>query len=212
MNGVIVRKGGAGSGHHGHAGRPGKRGGSAPGSGGSSKVWDGQQVKHEGSKLNKLETGASGERLAIQVLSKELGSGFHNVNEGINNAPIDVAGDHMAVEVKTGLSTNGVTAQHWRATLGQFGKKERQLVDSLSKDDKKEYLMFRRQQIMERKYSAVAKMSEIAGGTVKPFTVGVILSPDGSKGDVYMVPDFHLRLTWKTYATDEYYVGTFDVD
>jgi len=40
----------------------------------------------------------------------------------------------------------------------------------------------------------------------------VILAPDGSKGDVFMVPDFHLRLPWKDYATDEYYVGTFDVD
>jgi hypothetical protein len=50
---------------------------------------------------------------------------FDTVNVGVNNAPIDVAGDHMAVEVKTGLASNGVKSQHWRATIGQPGKAEK---------------------------------------------------------------------------------------
>lgn len=38
MKGRLVYKGGAGSGHHGHQGRPGKRGGSSPGGGGSAST------------------------------------------------------------------------------------------------------------------------------------------------------------------------------
>lgn len=204
---VEILKGGPGSGHRGHRGRPGKTGGSMPG-----KIWTGQQVEYEGDKLSKLQTGEVGEQLAINVLTQQFGDQFHNVNEGVNNAPIDVAGDHMAVEVKTGLTTNTKMSQHWRSTLGQFGKREKQLVDSLESSEKKEYMTFRRQQIMERKYSVVEKMSTMVGTTVEPVTLGIILTPDGSRGDVFLIPDFHLRLAWKAYATDEYYVGTYDVD
>lgn len=35
----VILKGGPGSGHHGHVGRPGKRGGSLPGKGGGSVPW-----------------------------------------------------------------------------------------------------------------------------------------------------------------------------
>lgn len=208
MKATFRLKGGPGSGHHGHSGRPGKVGGSS----GGGKVWGGSQEQFDGEKVSKLQTGEIGEQLAETMLEEQFGVEFRTLNEGINNAPIDVAGDHMAVEVKTGLTTNGATAQHWRATLGQFGKGERERVSKLSKPEKKEYLAFRRQQIMERKYSTVAKMSNMLGEPVKPFTVGVILTPDGSKGDVFMVPDFHLRLTWKNYATDEFYIGTYDVE
>jgi len=45
--GFVEKKGGTGSGHHGHAGRPGKHGGSLPGSGGGSDSdgWTADELK-----------------------------------------------------------------------------------------------------------------------------------------------------------------------
>lgn len=44
-------KGGAGSGHHGHGGRPGKRGGSSPGSGGGSSEPSNREIAAERGKI-----------------------------------------------------------------------------------------------------------------------------------------------------------------
>lgn len=49
---ITFRKGGTGSGHHGHRGRPGKRGGSVPGSG--SGVGDGSASKQENVMLDRI--------------------------------------------------------------------------------------------------------------------------------------------------------------
>ena len=53
-------------------------------------------------------------------------------------------------------------------------------------------------------------MSQEAGKEIKPLTIGLILSADGKRADVYRFEGFHLRLPWPKYATDEYYVGTFE--
>lgn len=203
---IIALKGGTGSGNFGHEGRPGKIGGSA-----SARVWTGTQQEAGDVKLSKLDVGAAGEQLAMRVLSEQYGVPFKTLNVGINNAPIDVGGDHTAVEVKTGMSTNGPTAQHWRATIGQPGKAETELLKKMSAEDKRALNQYKYEQIMKRKNDMLAELTQIAGSEVKPVTVGVILSPDGKRGDVYIIPGFHLRLPWKDYATDEYHAGTYDI-
>lgn len=212
---IIALKGGAGSGNFNHAGVPGKVGGSAPGGGhgsASNRVWEGKQHAQAESKLSKLEVGHAGEKLAMQVLSEKMGVPFGTLNVGVNNAPIDVGGDHTAVEVKTGLATNGSTAQHWRATIGQPGKAEAELISQMSSEEKRQHNAYKYEQIMKRKNDMLAELTKQAGGEeVKPLTVGIILSADGKRGDVYMIPGFHLRLPWKDYATDEYYAGSYDV-
>lgn len=147
----------------------------------------------------------------MRVLSERFGVPFETLNVGINNAPIDVGGDHTAVEVKTGLATNGPTAQHWRAMISKPSKKEQALIDQMSPADKKAYFKYKDEQTMQRKQDMLKKLTEIAGSEVKPITVGVILSPDGKRGDVFIVPGFHLRLPWKDYATDDYFAGSYDV-
>lgn len=222
MPSLIFVKGGEGSGHHGHKGVPGKRGGSAPGDQApeaptvdqqrANKVWTGEQQPKAEKRLTKLQTGSLGEEMAIHFLEKKLGVDFRTLNDGLNNSPIDVAGNHHAVEVKTGLASNGKTAQHWRATIGQPGKKETELISQMTPKEKREHNTWKREQILKRKYSALAEMEKTIGGTIKPATIGIILAPDGSRGDVYYIPGFHQRLTWKSYATDQYYVGTYDVN
>jgi len=205
---VFTFKGGPGSGHHGHLGRPGKIGGSLPADG--QRVWQGERQEPTRKRLSKLEVGERGEALAARVLSEIYDAEFISLNEGINNAPLDMGGDHRAVEVKTGLVTNTSTALHWRATIGQPGKAETELIRSMTREQKREHNLYKQQQIMKRKYDMLSGMSELVGAKVEPITIGIILSEDGSRGDVYEIPGFHLRLTWKDYATDEYYVGTYD--
>lgn len=210
----IRLKGGAGSGFHGHAGRPGKIGGSSSSGAGSrlpveQRVWQGQ--KHEGSRqLTNQQTGEIGEALAEKALEEHLGADFSNLNEDRNNMAADLVGDHTLIEVKAGPATNVNTAQHWRATISTAGKSERELIRKMTKAEKRAHNEYKAKQVLERKQALLDKMSEMAGAKVKPMTVGIVLTANGDRGDVFFIPGFHLRLRWQDYATDEYYVGTYE--
>lgn len=172
------------------------------------RVWQGKA--HPGkTKMSKLETGARGEAMAMESLEAESGVGYGTLNVGVNNAPIDAGGDHEAIEIKTGVATNSSSAQGWRATIGQPGKEETARLKKMSAPDKKEYNRIKSEKILERKRDMLNKMSKLAGKPVKPYMVGVILSPDGKRGDVFKVPGFHLSLRWKEHATSKNYIGTF---
>lgn len=204
-----VTKGGEGSGNFGHAGRPGLVGGSAP-DGGLDRVWTGEQ--HEGeATVNKLETGAIGEGIVMDVLTQLHAVPFGTVNVSVNNAPFDVSGDSLAVEVKTGLATNGKSAQHWRATIGQPGKAETELLKQMTPEEKRAHNERKMQAILDRKHALLHKMSEEAGREIHPMTMGLILSGDGKRADVFAFDGFHLRLPWNKYATPEHFLGTYDV-
>jgi hypothetical protein len=212
----ITFKGGPGSGHFGHEGREGKRGGSLPGSGShylpkEQRVWQGRQ--QQGKVLfNQNETGRRGEVIAAKAMEEMFGVEFSLMNVGLNNAPIDVAGDHHAVEVKTGPATNGRSAQQWRITTSYTsGPTEKALIAKMTPAEKAEYNTYKQQQSMARKLATVDEMSRMAGTEIKPVTIGVIMSSDGKRGDAFMIPGFHLRLGWNNYATEKYYIGTYDV-
>jgi len=215
---LIFRKGGPGSGHHGHGGLKGVHGGSSDSGKGTSKapakpkgrVWTGTQQEKAKKRLSKLATGELGERLAMKAAEEKIGAPFATFNTDINNSPIDIAGDHHAIEVKTGLASNGKSAQHWRATIGEPGKAEKELLKQMDSKQKRAHNTWKRQEILKRKNDAVKEMSRIAGEEIKGATIGLILSPDGSRADVYLIPGFHQRMAWNKYATDKYYVGTYD--
>lgn len=175
---------------------------------GAGRVWGGEQVDAKPT-VSKLRTGAVGEDIAMRALGDMLGAEFQTVNVGLNNAPIDVVGNHTAVEVKTGLASNGKTAQHWRATIGQPGRVEREVIAQMTADEKRVHHARKRKAIMDRKVMMLADISKEAGAPIRGMTVGVILAPDGSRGDVFVVSGFHQRLPWKDYATDRYYLGTY---
>lgn len=177
----------------------------------TGRVWTGEQ-QPKAEKLTKLKTGEIGEQVAMQALEDKLGAEFKTVNVGVNNAPIDVIGDHTAVEVKAGLASNGKSAQQWRATIGQPGVAERAALKQMTPDEKRAHNKRKQAAILERKKEMVNEFSEKMGTPVKPATVGVILSPDGTKADVFMVPGFHLNLQWRSHATDDNYLGTYEVE
>lgn len=197
-------KGGPKSGNFGHQGRQGKRGGSGPG-----RVWSGGVTEYDGPKLSKLEVGAIGEALAMKVLSEKFGTEFTTLNVGINNSPIDLAGDHRAVEVKTGLSSNRADAQQFRATIGEPGKAEKALIAQMTPDEKLAHNAYKRQRILERKHALLEELSRESGEEIKGSTVAIILSPDGKKGDAYLISGFHSRIGWSKLR-DEEFLGTYD--
>lgn len=82
----------------------------------------------------------------------------------------------------------------------------------MTSEQKRAHNEWKSQAILERKRRLLAQMSEDLGRTLKPLTVGVILSPDGKTGDVFAVPGFHLRLPWNKYAVDKHYLGTYRAD
>lgn len=183
------------------------------GGGGSAtpKVWDGKPVAWEGKKLSKLQVGEIGENLAMRVLSEQMGVEFKTLNAGLNNAPIDVGGDHTAVEVKTGLASNGRSAQQWRATIGQPGKAETAALKQMTSEEKRAHNQYKQRKILERKQAMLDEMSKVAGTPIKGATVGIILHPDGTKGDVYKFDGFHLRVPWKKANELGKFMGTFNV-
>lgn len=207
----IKLKGGAGSGNFNHSGRPGEVGGSSPFSGNylppEQRVWQGKQLPS--SNLSKLDTGSIGEKIAMRALQDKLGAEFSSINTIGNNAPIDVAGDHHAIEVKAGLASNGRSAQQWRATIGQPGKEETARLKGMSPNEKRQYNQYKQEQIIAHKEKMLSKMSEIAGTVIKPAVIGVIT--DGKRADVFMIPGFHLRLSWKEHATEANYLGTYEL-
>lgn len=218
-------KGGDGSGNFGHRGRPGERGGSLPKGvtvAGApvditrkapnrldAKVWNGEPEQAE-STLSKLQTGAIGEQLAMDLLTDQHGVPFGTVNQGVNNAPFDVVGNGFAVEVKTGMATNGKSAMHWRATIGQPGKAEQEALKQMTAEQKRAHNKWKEEEILKRKHALLDRMSQEAGKEIQPLTIGIILSADGKRADVYRFEGFHLRLPWPKYATADYYVGSFE--
>jgi hypothetical protein len=218
-------KGGDGSGNFGHRGRAGERGGSLPRgvtAAGTAvdithkapkridaKVWNGEPEQAE-STLSKLQTGAIGEQLVMSLLTDQHGVPFGTVNQGVNNAPFDVAGNGYAVEVKTGMATNGKSAMHWRATIGQPGKAEQEALKQMTAEQKRAHNAWKEQEILRRKHALLDRMSEEAGKEIHPLTIGIILSADGKRADVYRFDGFHLRLPWNKYATDDHYVGSYE--
>ncbi|RJR10596.1 hypothetical protein C4588_02900 [Candidatus Parcubacteria bacterium] len=204
----IVLKGGAGSGNFGHAGIPGRHGGSAP-----NKVWaKGMPSPGTGSLVNVQKIGQIGEKLAMKVFAEKYGVPFETLNVGINNAPIDVGGDHLALEVKAGSATNSERTQMWRAKVAPFSKKEQALYDKMSPEEKTAYNAYKKQAVLDRKQRLLDELSRELGEPIKPMTVGVILSADGKRADMYAIPGFHISLSWKKYASDEYFMGTYDVE
>lgn len=175
------------------------------------RVWNGKERPEE-SQLSWIEQGSLGEQLAINVLSDLHGTPFKSVNVGINNAPLDVVGGNWAVEVKSGMGTNGKSAQHWRITLGQPGEEEKAAMDLMDRKEKLEHNTWKRDQALKRKNTLVRSMGQKVGEEMKGMTVGVILDGQGTRGDVYLVPGFHKYMSWKKFATDEYYVGTYDIE
>lgn len=175
----------------------------------AARVWTGEQQPKKGASLTKVGAGKIGEKIAAKAATKHFGGKFEFLNVNVNNSPIDMWNRKVAIEVKTGIASNNSSNQAWRATIGEPWKAEQESLDKMSPGKKKNYNAGKRKKILERKHNLLAKLSRKNGSSVKGYTMGVILSPGGRRGDVYLFKGFHPSLLWSKYATDKFYLGTY---
>jgi len=158
--------------------------------------------------LSKQQAGALGEKIVVANLHA---AGFKDaapLNSKKSNFPVDAVHDHKVIEIKTGLVSNGKSAQQWRATIGQPGKKESVWLKKASPTAKAEWNQKKSEKILERKKAAVASISKEMGLRAKGETVAVIINPDKRIADIYRFSGFHLRIAWNAPATASAYVGS----
>jgi hypothetical protein len=185
-----------------------RREGSPQALGRKKKAWDGKQIETK-TTLSKIEAGALGEHIVMSYLYSKGMKDARSVNVGRNNYPVDLVQDHGAIEVKTGLVSNGDTAMHWRATIGQPGKAEQAWLKTASKEAKRSWNEQKAQQILDRKQAALKEMSMALKRPVKGSTMTTIINPDTRTADLYRFNGFHLRIAWNSPQAKAGYVGTF---
>jgi hypothetical protein len=120
------------------------------------------------------------------------------MNVRVNNAPVDLLQDHNAIEVKAGLVSNSKSAQHWRATIGQPGKKESEWLAKAPPELKSAWNERKGKEILNRKQKALRQISKDAGSKVTGATYTLILNPDKKQADLFRFPGFHLRIGWNS--------------
>ena len=176
-------------------------------------AWNGS-VMTVGKKLDKLQTGKLGEAIAIGWLKK---NGFENaallnVKGAGNNFPVDVTDGKDVYEVKAGLISNSRSAQQWRATIGQPGKKEQQWLKTASTKQKQQWNAGKAKAIMDRKAEVVKELSKRSGRKIKGGTITMIIDPDKKRVDLYKFSGFHHRIGWKSDQAKTAFQGTFNYE
>jgi hypothetical protein len=169
------------------------------------RAYSGEQTSG-GEKLSKLETGALGEKIILEHLKLEGYTDAHPLNAKVNNFPVDGVQDHELIEMKTGLSTNGSTAQQWRATIGQPGPTETAWLKTASKEDKAAWNAGKQQEILDRKNAAVDNLARETGHSVAGSTMTVIINPSTHTADIYKFNGFHSRIAWNSAQAKAGYI------
>ena len=171
------------------------------------RAWDGKQTDEKGG-ISKLETGRLGESIVLAYLQSQGMTDARPLNAKTNNFPVDAIEDHGVIEIKTGLSTNGKSAQQWRATIGQPGKEETKWLKSASAEEKAAWNEGKAGEIISRKEAAVKEISREQGHEVKGRTMTVILNPSTKVADIYQFSGFHSRIAWGSAQAKAGYIGS----
>lgn len=174
-----------------------------------ARVWNGKAtVTH--TTLNKAQTGAIGEKIAVDFL--------RNV-QGLKDArplhiktsthfPLDLVGDHEIFEVKTGVCSSSNTK--WRVTLGQPGKAEAAWLRKASPAAKHAWNQRKAAEAMKRKQQVVKEFSRKTGRKLTGRTIGVIINPDAGAADVYAFDGFHAAIGWNSALAKQSYIGSYN--
>jgi hypothetical protein len=173
---------------------------------GTKRVWNGQAVPVK-AKLNWRETGRIGEQVVTHYL-EDKGVKVHSISSEKQNAPIDLVARNHAIEVKTGLVSNGPSAQHWRVTLGEPADKEKTWLKTATDAQKERHNDRKMAAAMARKESYRQLLSQRFGRELQPITYGVILHPDKGTADLYGFKGFHERIGWASSHAKAGFIGT----
>jgi hypothetical protein len=177
-----------------------------------TRAFHGKQIPTK-AKLSKLETGVIGEGIVKAYMKHHLGhQDSHHLNLKDNNFPVDLMGDHMLVEVKSGLVSNQSGAHHWRATLGMPGKEESKWLSTASSEEKSAWNKTKSQEVINRKHKVLEDVTKELGVKVHPKTITTIINPDTKTADLYHFDNFHHRISWKGDHADKGFIGSFSYE
>jgi hypothetical protein len=163
-------------------------------------------------KMSKQAAGALGEAVVIQHLQDSGMRDARPLNAELPNFAVDLVQDHTAIEVKTGLVSNGKSAQQWRMTIGEPGKQEKAWLSSASADEKAAWNARKGEMIHERKQAAMDKISKDIGKPVTGKTITTIINPDTQTIDLFEFDGFHSRIGWNSAEAQSGYTGSYQYE
>lgn len=168
------------------------------GKGEAGRVWTGRRQDTK-IRLSQLESGHTGERIAQQYLKDEYdATNVRKLGEGQTNYPVDIAGDHVVVEVKTGQVSNAKSGLYWAAKIGQPGKKETAKLKTMSPAAKARHNAKKYAKIMRDKEEAHKTVEKETGMKLKKKTIGIIINPDTKTADMFEFDGFHRYIGWNS--------------
>jgi hypothetical protein len=175
----------------------------------AQRAFEGEQVPSK-TKLTKLQKDEVGEQIMFRLMEKLGLKNPQSLNEhyGVNNYPLDLAGDHLAIELKTGDASNGPSGQQWNTKIGQMGPAEQAKYDKMSPEKRRIHNDKKMKDIIKRKYQALARLRKETGVDYKPWTFGLILDTDRKVADIHAVPGYHPRIGYKQKEAQDGYVTT----
>jgi hypothetical protein len=171
------------------------------------RAWKGEPARVR-VKPSKHAVGILGEQVLVSYMRQHGYPDAETLNLGRNNFPLDIIYDHEVVEVKTGLASNGPTAQHWRQTIGEPGESEKAWLARARPDAKRRWNERKQRAIHERKVAAVRALERKAGRSLRVKTITFIIHPDRKLADMYVFHGLHDRIMWESPEARSAYVRT----
>jgi hypothetical protein len=161
--------------------------------------------------LTPQETGRIGEASVHAYLRTFAGlKDTIALNADKKGQSIDLFGDSMAPEVKTGLCSNSVKAQQWRITFSiDLDSKAGREFKALKPDQQKAWREKKQRAALKRKLTLLKKLSQEHGKEIQPVTITGIVNPDIKTIDIYKFSGYHQRLDWNSPEAQKAYVGSF---
>ena len=178
----------------------------------SARVFQGKTVPVK-SKPTKEETGKIAEAVTLAYVKQVLGhkdAKSYSLKKGEKST--DMIGDHLLVEAKGGLVSNGYKAQRWRSSQGGPGLKEKEWRKTADPKEKRALDKKRQRAIMKRKLDMVKQKSKEFGAKIEGRTITSIINPDTKTADVYEFPGFHEAIYWNGDMAKAAYKGTYRYD
>lgn len=177
------------------------------GTGSAARAWQGRPKPLKRA-LSKREVGQLGEQVALAFLRSRGAKDAGSMNLRTENFPVDLLHDHRVVEVKTGLVSNGRSAQQWRMTIGEPYESEKLMLARMSAEDKAAWNRQKMRAIRQRKEAVVRTYSRKLGRKVRGTTIAIILDPDRQVADIFEFDGFHERIGWTSELAKKGYRTT----
>ena len=193
------------------------------------RAWNGEPVA-TAYRISKADTGRLAEAMIRHHLYVTEGYAQPAASavgfKGSGSKALDVFADHMPVEVKGGLVSNGTTAMQWRITEGgkqsegvenyrdrlraaaQKGGPKGEKAAATLKAFNKAYIEGR----LREKYTMVRQMEKARGlkaGSLKPTTFCVIVNPETRHADVYRFKGYHTSIAWRSPMAAKGFVQSY---